>query len=113
MKVLVFGYSDSPERYSNMAAKLLTDYRHEVITVNPRQEAELERLNTEVDTLTLYVNPQVSDKFQELLLRLKPKRVIFNPNTENNALQAKFLAQGAEVVVGCTLVMLKTDQFDY
>lgn len=113
MRVLVFGYSESPERYSNMAARLLTDYHHEVITVNPRHEDELLRLNTKVDTLTLYVNPQVSDKFQELLLRLKPKRVIFNPNTENSALQMKFQAQGAEVVVGCTLVMLKTDQFDH
>ena len=112
MKVVVFGYSENPERYSNMAAKLLTDYKHEVVTINPRQEQELERLNTNFHTLTLYVNPQVSDNYQDILLKSRPKRVIFNPGTENLTLQKKFQALGVEVVIGCTLVMLRTKQFD-
>src|SRR4051812_42469597 len=105
MKVLVFGYSESPDRYSNMAAHLLQDYKHEVVTINPRMEDELTKINTAYDTLTLYVNPQVSDKFQDLLLKSKPKRVIFNPGTENSGLAKKFENQGAEIVIGCTLVM--------
>nr|BDT28816.1 CoA-binding protein [Bacteriovorax sp. HI3] len=112
MKVVVFGYSEGPDRYSNMAANLLHDYKHEVVTINPRQEEELKKINTSFHTLTLYVNPQISDKYQDLLLNSKPKRVIFNPGTENPALEKKFEAQGAEVVIGCTLVMLKTQQFD-
>jgi predicted CoA-binding protein len=112
MKVLVFGYSDSPDRYSNMADKLLRDYRHEVITINPRMEGELEKMNSDFHTLTLYVNPQISDKFQDLLLKSKPKRVIFNPGTENPELAHKFEKLGAEIVIGCTLVMLRTNQFD-
>lgn len=113
MKVLVFGYSDAHDRYSNMAARLLKDYKHEVVTINPRQEDELSRINTEYDTLTLYVNPQIGDKFADILLKSKPKRVIFNPGTENSNLQKKFEAMGTEVVIGCTLVMLRTGQFDY
>lgn len=112
MKVLVFGYSESPDRYSNMAAQLLHDYKHEVVTINPRQEDELTRINNEFHTLTLYVNPKVADKFAEILLKSRPKRVIFNPGTENTDLQKKFQAQGSEVVIGCTLVMLRTNQFD-
>lgn len=112
MKVLVFGYSESPDRYSNMAANLLKDYKHEVVTINPRMEEELSKINTDYHTLTLYVNPQVSDKFQSLLLKSKPKRVIFNPGTENSDLEKKFQALGVEVVIGCTLVMLRTNHFD-
>jgi predicted CoA-binding protein len=112
MKVLVFGYSENPDRYSYMAAELLKDYKHETVTINPRQVEELEKINTDYHTLTLYVNPQISDKYQDILLKSKPKRVIFNPGTENPSLQKKFETLGAEVVIGCTLVMLRTNQFN-
>jgi uncharacterized protein len=111
MRTLVFGYSDSPERYSNMAAHLLADYKHETVTVNPRHEEEFEKIKGEFHTLTLYVNPTISEKYQDLLLKVKPKRVIFNPGTENPDLEKKFEVLGAEVVIGCTLVMLRTNQF--
>lgn len=112
MKVLVFGYSDSPDRYSHMAAELLKNYKHETVTINPRMEEELQKINTDYHTLTLYVNPTISDKYQDILLKSRPKRVIFNPGTENPVLQKKFETMGAEVVIGCTLVMLRTNQFD-
>lgn len=112
MKVLVFGYSENPDRYSHMAAELLKDYKHETVTINPRQEEELSKINTDYHTLTLYVNPQISDKYQEMLLKSKPKRVIFNPGTENADLERKFESMGVEVVIGCTLVMLRTNQFN-
>ncbi len=112
MRVLVFGYSENEDRYSNMAAKLLMDYRHEVITVNPRFTEELEKINTNFHTLTLYVNPLISKKYQDVLLKSNPSRVIFNPGTENLELQKMFEKLGAEIVIGCTLVMLKTNQFD-
>lgn len=112
MKVLVFGYSENPDRYSHMASELLKDYGHEVIALNPRHEEEFSKINTEYHTLTLYVNPHISDKYQEMLLKSKPKRVIFNPGTENSDLEKKFESLGAEVVIGCTLVMLRTNQFN-
>ena len=112
MKVLVFGYSENPDRYSYMAARLLEDYKHEVTTINPRQDAELLRATEGFHTLTLYVSPAISDKYQDLLLKTKPKRVIFNPGTENENLMKKFQTLGAEVVTGCTLVMLRTNQFE-
>lgn len=111
MKVLVFGYSDNPERFSYMAKEMLEDYKHTVVTVNPRVEEELQKSHTDYHTLTLYVNPQISDKYQDLLLKTKPKRVIFNPGTENPSLAKKFETLGAEIVIGCTLVMLRNGQF--
>lgn len=112
MKVLVFGYSENPDRYSHMATELLKDYKHETITINPRQEEDLKKINTDYHTLTMYVNPTISDKYQDILLKSKPKRVIFNPGTENPVLQKKFETMGVEVVIGCTLVMLRTNQFN-
>lgn len=112
MKVIVFGYSENSERYSYMATKLLKDYGHEVVTINPRQTVDLQKMNTDYHTLTIYVNSQVSDIYQDVLLKSRPRRVIFNPGTENLDLQKKFEALGAEVVIGCTLVMLKTSQFN-
>lgn len=109
---MVFGYSENPERYSYKAAKLLNEYAHEVVTINPRQDVDLQKIDTDYHTLTLYVNPQVSKKYQDILLKSKPKRVIFNPGTEDLSLQEKFKSQGVEVVLGCTLVMIKTKQFD-
>ncbi len=111
MKVLVFGYSDNVDRYSNMAFQLLKEYQHEAIAINPRIEGDLLNLDNAIHTLTLYVNPGASAKFETLLIAMRPKRVIFNPGTENLELQRKFEAAGSEVVIGCTLVMLKTGQF--
>jgi len=111
MKTIVFGYSSNPERYSYMASELLSQYGHEVVNINPREESGIEKLKMGCDTLTLYVSAQISDKYQERLLGLKPRRVIFNPGTENSDLQKKFETLGVDVVVGCTLVMLRTHQF--
>ena len=110
MKVLVFGYSDSPSRYSHLAANMLHDFQHETIKFNPRTD-DPQSLDLNFDTLTLYVSKPVSEKFQELLLSLVFKRIIFNPGSENEQLEAKLQAKYVEVVHGCTLVMLKTRQF--
>lgn len=109
-KVLVFGYSDSTERYSNMAYNLLKQFHHTAVPFNPRVD-DPEKLEREFDTVTLYVNPSVHEKFAPVLDKLKFKRIIFNPGTEDPALIKKYQDKGVEVEIGCTLVMLRTDQF--
>lgn len=109
-KVLVFGFSDNPERYSNMAYRLLKDFDHRPVAFNPRSD-DPAKLDKEFDTITLYVNPTVHEKFEPLIDQLKFKRVIFNPGTEDERLMKKYRDKGIEVVVGCTLVMLRTDQY--
>lgn len=109
-KVIVFGYSDNPERYSNKAYNLLKEFGHNAIKFNPREQSASD-LPKACDTLTLYVNETVSDKFLDIILGLQFKRIIFNPGTENSKLEKLLLDRGVEVVHGCTLVMLRTDQF--
>ena len=65
----------------------------------------------DVDTVTLYINPYHQEEWEEYILSLRPKRIIFNPGTENYSLQAKAEKLDIETVFGCTLVMLNTGQY--
>ncbi|MGZ3788757.1 MAG: CoA-binding protein [Bacteriovorax sp.] len=108
--VLVFGYSDKPERYSYKAYHLLREFNQQVSTFNPRID-DPKSLIKDFDTLTLYVSEEISNKFEDVILGLNFKRVIFNPGTENINLEEKLKKKKVEIVHGCTLVMLRTDQF--
>lgn len=107
---VVFGYSDNPERYSNKAYHLLNDFDHKAIGFNPRTDS-LNNLPNEFHTLTMYVNRELSTKFMPEILKLNFKRIIFNPGAENEELALACQKLNREVVYGCTLVMLKTDQY--
>ncbi len=71
----------------------------------------LDDIKEPVDTLTMYVGADISDKELDRILRLKPRRIIFNPGSENEPLMAKLKEAGFEVVRACTLVMLRTSIF--
>ncbi|MGB5274760.1 MAG: CoA-binding protein, partial [Flavobacteriaceae bacterium] len=45
------------------------------------------------------------------ILKLNPKRVIFNPGTENPELYRLLEEQGIMAIEACTLVLLATDQY--
>lgn len=119
MKVAVIGASDKPERYAYKAVKLLLEYGHEVFPVHPRLEQieglkvypNLEAVPGPVDTVTLYVGPAGSDKVAHQILAAKPRRIIFNPGAENPPLEEAAKHLGILTVEGCTLVLLKTNQF--
>jgi predicted CoA-binding protein len=120
--VFILGASDNPERYSYKAWKMLQEYGHKCVLVSPRirvieGEAVYESLSSAkksvgvVDTLTMYVGPQISTPLEQEILEIAPSRVIFNPGTENAGLQTKLQERGIVVIEGCTLVMLRTGQF--
>ncbi len=118
--VVVLGASPKPERYSNQAVRDLVAHGHKVYPVHPTSAQihaqpcykSLDAIDVPVDTLTLYVGADRSDQLSESIFKLKPKRIIMNPGTENDALEAQAQALHIEVVRGCTLVMLRTQQFD-
>lgn len=117
-KTLVIGASDNPEKYSYMAAEKLLRFGHEVLLLGKR-ETEVLKLKIQtgkpvienIDTITLYVNPKNQEPYYEYLLSLNPKRIIFNPGTENPVLEKMAEEKGIEVVEGCTLVMLSSGQY--
>jgi predicted CoA-binding protein len=117
--VVVLGASPKRERYSNMAQRLLMEIGCTVIPVNPGQ-AEIEgvpvtrhvsEVSSPVDTITMYVNPDVSEKLEKELIRLKPRRVIFNPGTESKKLTQALQENGIAVQEACTLVLIRTNQW--
>ena len=118
-RVVILGASNKPERYSNKAQKELLKAGHQVVLIN-RGLQEIEGLPVhqtigdvtgEVDTLTMYVNRDISTLEGDKILALKPKRTIFSPGTENPALKEKLTAAGLEAIEACPLVMLRTGTF--
>ncbi len=118
-KVAILGASNNPERYANMAQRMLLQYGHTVFPVNPAFE-EIEGLKvvkslddlSGIDTVTLYMNPQRLKEQVERILKLKPKRVIFNPGTESEEIENTLKKAGIEPMRACTLVLLRTNQFE-
>jgi predicted CoA-binding protein len=117
--VAVIGASPKAERYSNKAVRLLREYGHTVLPVNPAQEKieglpvsrTIDALPRPVDTVTMYVSPAHSAPLLPALLSLKPRRVIFNPGAENPVLESALEKAGIEVEEACTLVLLRSNQF--
>lgn len=115
---LVLGASDNPERYSYKAAAMLLQYGHDIRLVGLRKKEvfghEIETTpgaRTGIDTVTLYVGPANQEHWRDTILASKPRRIIFNPGTENPALQQEAEALGIETIEACTLVMLSTGQY--
>lgn len=120
-RVVVLGASVKPARYSNQAIRLLLEKGHQVIPVHPVLNevcglpvaASLDAVAPPVDTLTMYVGPQVSTPLAGAILRLRPGRVIFNPGSENPELETVLRAAAIPWEHACTLVLLRTGQFAF
>lgn len=117
-KTIVIGASENPERYAYKATVALLGKQHEVIPVGLRPgsihgiQIHTDRpLVDDVDTVTLYVGPQNQPAWEDYILELKPKRVIFNPGTENSKLQQKLNEAGIECQEACTLVLLSIGNY--
>ncbi len=117
-KTLVLGASLKTDRYSNIAINRLKQNNHEVVAFGLKQGevnnvlVDTELLDYEdVDTVTLYLNPKHQETYYDYILDLKPKRVIFNPGTENPELYKILKDNNIDFEVACTLVLLATDQY--
>jgi predicted CoA-binding protein len=117
-KTVVLGASGNPERYSNLAIKKLRAHGHPVIAIGKRKTAVEDvpvqqevPSPADVDTVTLYLNPDNQKEYYDYILSLHPKRIIFNPGAENEELKKLAGERGIEVMEGCTLVLLTTGQY--
>ena len=118
VKTLVMGASTNPGRYAYRAMKMLQRYGHPVVAVGKKEE-DLDGLKIhkehvqfdDLDTVTLYLNPMNQQQYYDYIVGLKPRRVIFNPGTENPALYSILKENNIEIEVACTLVMLSINQY--
>lgn len=65
-----------------------------------------------VDTLTIYVGPDKLIQMADEIVQLHPRRVIFNPGTEDSKVESSLQRAGIETEQACTLVLLRTGQFE-
>lgn len=117
-KTLVLGASENPSRYSYLAINKLLSHKHEIVAIGKRTgNVAGVAIGTEapamddIDTITLYLNPGNQKEYYDYILSLNPKRVIFNPGTENDELEDMLREKGIEAKEACTLVMLGTGQY--
>ncbi len=117
-KTLVFGASLKPSRYSNMAVKRLLENNIETEAFGLKEgEISGTQIKTNLNnfqnihTITLYINPKKQPEYYSAIIALRPKRVIFNPGTENPEFYELLKQHHVEVTVACTLVLLTTNQY--
>ncbi len=117
-KTLVFGASLKPARYSNLAIIRLVQAGVETFAFGLREgEISGVKIRTKLDrfkdihTISLYLNPKRQVAYYNDIISLAPKRVIFNPGTENPELYVLLENNGIEVAIACTLVLVGTGQY--
>ncbi len=117
-KTLVLGASLNPSRYSNLAINRLVNHGHIVEALGLKKgvvagvDISTEKEDFEnIDTVTLYLNPKWQEEYYDYIISLKPKRVIFNPGTENPEFYEMLGKNNIKTEVACTLVLLGTNQY--
>jgi predicted CoA-binding protein len=115
---LVLGASPNPDRYSFLATNLLDEKGYKVYPFGIKKGliGDISIINewpkeTAIDTVTLYVGPAGQVEYYDAIIKLAPRRIIFNPGTENPDLQGLANDNGIETIEACTLVLLKTGQY--
>ncbi len=99
--------------------RMLKEHGHKPIPIHPAGHTvdgvpglkSLSEIEQPVDTLTVYVNSKISGGLKDDILKINPRRVIFNPGAENEELTEVLENAKIEVVTACTLVMLATGAF--
>ncbi len=117
-KTLVIGASPNPDRYGFKATSMLHEYKHPVVPFGLKA-GEIDGLqivkelptDKDFDTVTLYLGPQNQQPYYDYVINLHPKRVVFNPGTENPEFEKMLTEKGIEPVEACTLVLLRTGQY--
>lgn len=117
-KTLVLGASPNPIRFSYKAVKSLVRHGHEVIPIGIREgDIMWQKIIigkpklTNIHTVTVYLNPENQKEYYDYLISLSPKRIIFNPGSENQELIQLAMKNNIEVCVACTLIMLNTNKY--
>jgi predicted CoA-binding protein len=117
-KTLVLGASTKPDRYAYKAITMLVEKGHSVLAIgqNTGEVAGI-KIYTKaiplsgIDTVTLYLNPARQRDYYNYIVETKPKRVVFNPGTENPEFYQLLKLNKIKVEVACTLVLLTTNQY--
>ncbi|WP_207424690.1 CoA-binding protein [Desertivirga brevis] len=117
-KTLVLGATPDPGRYAFLASNKLVNYGHPIVNVGLKKGEvagvpieKPETVHNDIDTVTLYVGTANQKPLYDYILNTQPKRIIFNPGTENPELEKMAREKGIETERSCTLVMLSIGNY--
>ncbi|CAM2786168.1 hypothetical protein SAMN05444143_101765 [Flavobacterium succinicans] len=117
-KTVVLGATSKPEKYAYKAIQMLVEKGHSVLAIGQNAgEVAGVKIRTKmiplknIDTVTLYLNPARQRDYYNYIVEAQPKRVVFNPGTENPELYQLLELNGIKAEVACTLVLLATNQY--
>jgi predicted CoA-binding protein len=117
-KTLVLGATPDTSRYANLASNRLVGRGHTIVNVGLKAGEvagvpieKPETIHHDIDTLTLYVGPQHQPELYNYILDTHPKRIIFNPGTENGELRRMANEKGIVTEYACTLVLLSIGDY--
>ncbi|MEQ8906123.1 CoA-binding protein [Ekhidna sp.] len=119
-KTVIMGATTNPARYAYLAAERLKAHNHEIVPIGIKKGqvfgADILDIRTMphdkgIHTVTMYIGPQNQNEWEDYIISLEPKRIIFNPGSENPSLAQKASTKGIEVLNACTLVMLGNGLF--
>lgn len=119
-KTIIIGATPNPSRYAYIAAGMLSEFNHEIIPLGIKKGEVFGQSILDikkfpeipnVDTITMYIAMRHQPEYYQYIISLKPRRVIFNPGTENPAFEKMLEDAGANVLEACTLVLLRSGQY--
>lgn len=119
-RTAILGATTNPSRYAYFAAERLQAHGQEFVPIGFKKGEVLghEILDLRekpdvgpVDTVTLYIGPKNQGEWEDYILSLQPRRIIFNPGAENPSLKSKAASAGIETLEACTLVMLSVGNY--
>ena len=115
---LIVGATPNPSRFAYRAAHMLSDYGHPILLFGIKKGSVAGELilndwpgDKSIDTITLYISGKWQIAYYQKMIDLKPRRIIFNPGTENQEFESMATEAGIECLRACTLVMLQTNQY--
>lgn len=117
-KTLVIGASTNPQRFSYLAIKSLIKHKVDVVAIG-QKEGEVEGVKIlvgkpqlkDIHTISLYLNQERQREYLDYFISLNPKRIIFNPGTENGELIKLARKNKIDLIFDCTLVMLNNGTY--
>lgn len=117
-KTIILGATTDSSKYAYRAAERLAVSGHDIINIGRSTGSvagvpiELPgQIYTGIDTITIYMAPHNQAPLLDYVISTNPRRIIFNPGTENSELEDRAVAKGIAVENACTLVLLATGQY--
>ena len=108
-KTLVLGATVKSEKAAYKAIEMLVAKGHSVLALG-QNTGEVAGVKN-IDTISLYLNPTRQRDYYNYIVDAKPKRVLFNPGTENPEFYQLLDLNNIKYEAACTLVLLTLNKY--